>query len=731
MLIQALLLCALAQDADYFPFKPGSEWTYSLSNGQSLSIRVTATASVKGTECAVVESQSGPQKAKEWMAVTAEGLKVFRIENAQGTVEYPQPLLRAKFPLTKGDSWTLTVPEGPVQNTYQYTCEGLETVTVRGAAIEAVKLTASRRTLQGPFTMSAWYGKGLGLVKQTLSLGGQTMTAELTQSSLRPGPGAPAAPAGEAKCPKCGAAAAGKFCAQCGTALGAASPTPAAGPSGDLVRYESKDGKVLLFHPQGWKVAEGAIFGEGTYGVTVDAPDQNAGIFFVTFAVGDAIKDSVALANQVLSNLSKTYPGLAVADMTSTQDRARTTAAVSFMMGEKKAAGHLYFFHTHRVGTVYALLAREDLLSAMRPTLASIVANLAYAPEGVGTVLKQAQQSAALTPKPSAEGKVLHPAVMIKEALARGGKQLELVPVVAQDGSLGMSVPKGWTFQGAGLGWVTNSDARLLYGACSVWHTIYTPGSALARYSPNALQSAFLPPAQAMAFITRAQNTAKNFRVLSACPATDIDPNANAAWAQARAQGSNVDNRVILIEFENVATGQTCRGIFTVTCISYPMGISWSCAIEGSWAPSTEFEDLIPTFYTIHCSPKQNEQWVQGKFASQAAESKRLQQNLMTSMKELSKSYDRYNQSWWDRQKSSDYTSWAFSQTTLGQGSWVSEREGAEVVRSSSWGLENVKTGEQTNVVNHTNFTGRNPWTGEQLNEVNIRADYEKYIRGR
>ncbi|HXX95483.1 MAG TPA: hypothetical protein VEN81_17820, partial [Planctomycetota bacterium] len=214
-------------------------------------------------------------------------------------------------------------------------------------------------------------------------------------------------------------------------------------------------------------------------------------------------------------------------------------------------------------------------------------------------------------------------------------------------------------------------------------------------------------------------------------PATDIDPNANAAWAQARAQGSNVDNRVILIEFENVATGQTCRGIFTVTCISYPMGISWSCAIEGSWAPSTEFEDLIPTFYTIHCSPKQNEQWVQGKFASQAAESKRLQQNLMTSMKELSKSYDRYNQSWWDRQKSSDYTSWAFSQTTLGQGSWVSEREGAEVVRSSSWGLENVKTGEQTNVVNHTNFTGRNPWTGEQLNEVNTRADYEKYIRGR
>ena len=96
----------------------------------------------------------------------------------------------------------------------------------------------------------------------------------------------------------------------------------------------------------------------------------------------------------------------------------------------------------------------------------------------------------------------------------------------------------------------------------------------------------------------------------------------------------------------------------------------------------------------------------------------------MNSLKDLSTSDG-------ERQKSQDYTSWAFSQTTLGQGSWVSQREGAEVVQSASWGLENKQTGEWTSAVNHTNFTGRNPWTGEQLNEVNPRADFEKYIRGR
>jgi len=101
----------------------------------------------------------------------------------------------------------------------------------------------------------------------------------------------------------------------------------------------------------------------------------------------------------------------------------------------------------------------------------------------------------------------------------------------------------------------------------------------------------------------------------------------------------------------------------------------------------------------------------------------------MKSIGELNKSYERYNQGWWETQKSRDYTSWAWSQTTLGQGSWVSEREGAEVVRSGSWGLENLQTGRQTSLWNQTTFTGRSPWTGEQLDEVDTRAEFETYLR--
>src|SRR5205823_2782488 len=155
-----------------------------------------------------------------------------------------------------------------------------------------------------------WYGRGVGLVKQVYSAGGQVLTAELAKTNVKPDAPAKADPSGKPD------------------------PAPAAG---DVVRYESKDGKVLLYHPKGWKVAEGAMFGEGTYSVTVDAPDENAGVLFMTIGLNDQLKDSVELAKVMLANLGRTFPTLKVSDMTSTQDRIRTTATVTFSKGEKKA----------------------------------------------------------------------------------------------------------------------------------------------------------------------------------------------------------------------------------------------------------------------------------------------------------------------------------------------------------------------------------------------------------
>jgi hypothetical protein len=509
-------------------------------------------------------------------------------------------------------------------------------------------------------------------------------------------------------------------------------------PQDPFTRYESKDGKALLFHPKGWKVQEGGdSFGPGTFTLAVEDPGDAAGVLFMTFAPNESLTDSVALANLLLGNLKKAYPDLDVGQMSSTKDRSRTNASATYSDGQKKMSARFYFFHTARAGTLYALMARRDQWEALRPTLASIVANLAYAPEGVSKVLQQGREQSAQPPPKAADpkGKSLHPVALLKDAAERAakgeGKDIPLQKVDAQDGSFSMEIPKGWSFQGASLQSVATQDKRSLYGYSSTMYTIFVPGKALVQ-TPEMLLSPYLPPARALGFLMDKTKLSQDVRILSAASILDLDPDyANKAWKPTLAAGAQVDNRLLVAEFTNANTGATCRGLFSVTSTSWPLGTAWTCSIDGSWAPAGEYDKWTPVYARMAGTVQQNSQWLQQKTSDQAAESARLNKNLRNSISELSKSYDRYNQSWWDSQKSRDYTSWAWSQTTLGQGSWVSEREGAAVVRSDTWGLENTQTGQKTSAWNHTTFTGQNPWTGEQLNEVNTRAEYEKFIRGK
>jgi hypothetical protein len=69
-----------------------------------------------------------------------------------------------------------------------------------------------------------------------------------------------------------------------------------------------------------------------------------------------------------------------------------------------------------------------------------------------------------------------------------------------------------------------------------------------------------------------------------------------------------------------------------------------------------------------------------------------------------------------------------WSQTTLGQGSWVAENEGAKVYHTDSWGIEGPEGRIDSQAYNTTNFTGQNPWTGRDLEMIDTRAEYERYI---
>ena len=207
-----LLLALLVQDADYFPVQPGTSWSYKMSSGQALEVKIAGPSAVGTQACVAVQSVLGEQRTLEHVAVTREGLTAFKVENAYGAMEYPTPILRAKLPFKKGDTWQITMKEGPQVNTYTYLTEDLEKVAVPAGTFEAWKVVITL----GSAVMSNWYAKGIGLVKQVYAVNGQTMTAELVSTSLKP---APVPAPGPRTCAKCGAVdkAAGKFCAECAT----------------------------------------------------------------------------------------------------------------------------------------------------------------------------------------------------------------------------------------------------------------------------------------------------------------------------------------------------------------------------------------------------------------------------------------------------------------------------------------------------------------------------------
>jgi hypothetical protein len=118
-----------------------------------------------------------------------------------------------------------------------------------------------------------------------------------------------------------------------------------------------------------------------------------------------------------------------------------------------------------------------------------------------------------------------------------------------------------------------------------------------------------------------------------------------------------------------------------------------------------------------------------------------LNRDLQKSIAESSRTFDDYVNSAREGERSRDYTSRMWSQTTLGQGTWVAESEGAKVYRTDSWGLEGPEgridgrayntasvTSEKGSQVWNSALGDRNPWTGGHLELVNTRAEYERYL---
>ena len=654
ILLISLSLTSIAAAQDYFPLREGNQWTYTMSNDIEMKMKVSGFSEVDGVRCAIVEStvQSpmGTQISSEYLALDSEGLKAYMSQTLDQKIRYNPPVSRIKLPFRMGQVWTSTLEQAGMSLVTTFRAVGTEEITTQAGNFKCIVIDSSLSVPgQGTVTSENYYADGTGLVRQVMNLAGQTITSSLKSYNVKPTENIPASATSvqQTKCPFCGAdiEPGAKFCTSCGKEIPrvTAPPQPQAPtvcpncganlPEGakfcpecgepiviptptrtiivdpneekKIVQYVSPDGTLMLYKPQNWEVVEQKL-GSGAFVATIMRPDETAVAVFVTFPVGGEVKDSVSLAGACLREFKDEIPDLDGKNVKSTADRSRTVMDISFTEEGEKGVGHGYFFYTQNVGTVYLLLARDDLWEQMRPILTNIASNIAYSPEGINEIIDEGRKIADQTVLVT-QDRVLNPAAMIQKAKKSAGKQLQLVPAALPDGSLTLQIPQDWSLDGQELKYVLVDDRQMRScGMNSISQTIIPSPVPV----PGVLNVEYSPPPQALGIILQSQNIGTDVEILGELPGEQALPELAQAVQKLRMQGLRVDSRLIHAKFRGVG-GRPLRGIFSVQCMSIPMSPIWQISVDGSWAPDDEFDEWLPLFLRIGETLQVNQQRAQ------------------------------------------------------------------------------------------------------------------------
>jgi hypothetical protein len=106
-----------------------------------------------------------------------------------------------------------------------------------------------------------------------------------------------------------------------------------------------------------------------------------------------------------------------------------------------------------------------------------------------------------------------------------------------------------------------------------------------------------------------------------------------------------------------------------------------------------------------------------------------LNRNILCSIADSNQVFEDYIKSGQIDMRISDYTSWILDQTTLGQGIWIAQNEGAKVYKSNSWGINGSQSNNGSAQYNITSFTQDKLWEQGELNLIDTRDEFDKYLK--
>lgn len=174
MFISLMLLLA-ANDANYFPVKPGTKWTYKATvGGDDLTFK--ATLSIGKTEKGQTDLEvkvNGNDYLTDRVSFTDKG--VFRHSFNAMSVDPPVCILQ--LPVKKNDKWTKVTKNQ--DGKLEFSCkviDDVEEIEVPAGKYKAVHVSVSMNNV---ITEEYWLVADVGMVKQVLILSGQKITMVL------------------------------------------------------------------------------------------------------------------------------------------------------------------------------------------------------------------------------------------------------------------------------------------------------------------------------------------------------------------------------------------------------------------------------------------------------------------------------------------------------------------------------------------------------------------------
>lgn len=164
----------------YYPLKKGSTWEY-VTAGKSFRIELVDFEMVGDTLCAKLESiLNGNTVASEHVAVKDDGVYRYKYNN----IEINPPLKFLALPAAPDKSWQVdssaTTPNGETLNLKGSFSTKSETVKVPAGDYETITSSSSSFEVMGQkLEMSYSFAPDVGMVKQVVKVGNNTVTVEL------------------------------------------------------------------------------------------------------------------------------------------------------------------------------------------------------------------------------------------------------------------------------------------------------------------------------------------------------------------------------------------------------------------------------------------------------------------------------------------------------------------------------------------------------------------------